>query len=167
MKHTYTYIVYGVPPPKHFHGILGEIELFQVKMLLAGGKTLITEQYDGEDPIEWYKTTLEEQEIFVKQSKEQKFGATRYIWLEVDTEKTPIDEFASWHDIDAKDTETLAWRTFNYPVCPATKKECLGLAVKAREICITSSATNKQSQPLMLSTVLDAILHATVTSTTF
>ena len=158
MKHAYTYIVYGVPPPRSFKGILGEIELFQINLLLAGGKTLITEQYDGEDPIGWYTQTLEEQEIFVKQTKEQKIGTTRYIWLEVDTEKTPIEEFATWRDVDPNDTETLAWRTFFYPVTPATKKECLGLAVKAREI----TSTNPQSkQPLPLNTVLDAILSAT------
>ena len=159
MKHAYTYIVYGTPPPQRFNGVLGEIDLFQIKMLLAGGKTLITEQYDGEDPIGWYTKTLEEQEIIVKQTKEQKFGATRYIWLEVDTDKTPIDEFATWRDLEPNDTETLAWRTFFYPVAPATKKECLGLAVKARETIITNS---QSKQPLTLNTVLDAILQAMV-----
>ncbi len=158
MKHTYTFIVYGVPQPKQFSGILGTIELIQVKMLLAGGKTLITEQYDGEDPVSWYKATLEEQDIVVKQSKEQKLGSMRYIWLEVDTEKTPINEFQTWRDLDPKDSETLAWRTFFYPVSPTTKKECLGFAVKAREMTITDS---QSKQSLTLNTVLDAIIAAT------
>jgi hypothetical protein len=159
MKHTYTYIVYGVPTPRRFQGILGEIDLVQVKLLLAGGKTLIREEYDGDDPVDWYRTTLQEQDIVVKQSKEQKVGSMRYIWLEVDPEKTPIDEFATWRDLPQDDTETLAWRTFCYPVAPSTRKECLGLAVKAREMNLTAGPSSK---PLLLSTVLDAILHATM-----
>jgi hypothetical protein len=159
MKHTYTFIVYGVPKPQQFNGILGAIEMIQVKMLLAGGKTLIKEQYDGEDPIAWYKATLEEQEIIVKQTKEQKIGPMRYIWLEVDTDTTPIDEFQTWQDLDPKDSETLAWRTFFYPVSPTTKKECLGFAVKAREMTITDG---QSKQLLTLNTVLDAVIAAAV-----
>jgi hypothetical protein len=57
--------------------------------------------------------------------------------------------------LSSDDTNTLAWREYFYP-CEADKtKECLGLAVVAREIALTE----KKESPLYLNQVLDAILN--------
>ena len=153
MKHTF--IIYTKPKILHFNGILGEIDMFTTQLLLAGGKYLIEEIYPGKDPVEWYVQTLAEQDIIVSASKQQKYKGQNYIWLEIDPEKTPVHEFASWKDIDAKDMDTLAWRKVLYPCTSGTTKECLGLAVVAREICLTK----KGDSPLYLANVLDAILY--------
>lgn len=146
------YIVYARPPVKTFSGILGDIDLHCIWFLLSGGKTIIDETYDGSDPIGWYKNVLEEQEMFVKETKQQKFKGSTYIWLEIDTERTAIHEFTSWKELDTKDTETLAWRPFWVPCEHGTTKECLGFAVPAKEFSLSKKT------PLMLQTVLDAIL---------
>ena len=155
MKHTYTFIIYSKSVVKTFKGILGDIDVFTTHLLLAGGKYLIEEAYTGQDPIEWYSKTLQEQDIIVTASKQQKYKGQTYIWLEIDPEKTPIREFASWQEVDAKDMETLAWRKIVYPCTAGTTKECLGLAVVAREVCLTKSGRT----PLYMSNVLDAILY--------
>jgi hypothetical protein len=155
MKHTHVFIIYSKPTIRRFKGILGDIDVFTTHLLLAGGKHLIEESYTGQDPIEWYVKTLEEQDIYVSTSKQQKYKGQSYIWLEVDSEKTPIQEFTSWQEVDAKDMETLAWRKFVYPCTAGTKKECLGLAVVARELRLTRQGTT----PLYVSDVLDAILY--------
>ena len=155
MKHTVLFIVYAKPPSKRFTGILGEIDLYKIQFLLAGGKQLIQEMYDGSDPAAWYTKVLEDQDIIISASKTQKHKGHTLVWLEVDAEKTPIHEFTIWSDLPSNDTVTLAWRTFYYPcltgILPV--KECLGLAVKARETVLFPG-----KQPIMLNTVLDAIL---------
>lgn len=146
------YIVYARPPVKTFSGILGDIDLHCIWFLLSGGKNIIDETYDGTDPIGWYKNVLEEQDMFVKETKQQKYKGTSYIWLEIDVEKTNIHEFTSWKELDKHDTETLAWRPFWVPCQHGTTKECLGFAVPAKEFPLTKKGG------LMLQTVLDAIL---------
>jgi hypothetical protein len=153
MKHTF--IIYTKPKIASFNGILGGIDVFTVHLLLAGGKYLIEETYDGTEPIEWYTRTLEDQGIYISASKQQKYKGVHYVWLEVDSDKTKIEEFAVWKDIDAQDEESLAWRKFVYPCTAGTTKECVGLAVVARELKLT-----KQGQaPMHVSNVLDAILQ--------
>jgi hypothetical protein len=153
MKHTF--IIYTKPRITTFKGILGGIDMFTVHLLLAGGKYLIEESYGGKNPIEWYVQTLEGQGIYVSASKEQKYKGVQYVWLEVDIEKTHINEFASWQDLEHDDVETLAWRKFVYPCTNGTTKECLGLAVVARELKLTKG----EQAPLYVSNVLDAILY--------
>ena len=157
MKHTVLFIVYAKSPPKRFTGILGEIDLYKLQFLLAGGKQLIQETYDGPDPAAWYTKVLEDQDILISTAKTQKYKGQTIVWIEVDAEKTPIHEFTIWSDLPANDNETLAWRTFYYPcTTDATPvKECLGLAVKARETVLFPG-----KQPILLNTVLDAILSA-------
>ena len=155
MKPTVLFIVYAKEAPKHFNGILGEIDLHKIQFLLAGGKTLIQESYDGKEPDVWYKNVLEEQDIFVSNSKVQSYKGRTLVWLEVDAEKTPIHEFTIWTDLPSNDNETLAWRSFYYPCTSGTTIECLGLAVKARETTLFPG-----KQPIMLHTVFDAILSA-------
>jgi hypothetical protein len=154
MKHDKVrFIVYARQDPKRFTGILGEIDLHKIQFLLAGGKYIIEETYTGENPAEWYTKVLSEQDIIIRASQEQTVKGNRLVWLEVDAEKTPIDEFTVWTDLPASDNETLAWRPFLYPCTAGTNKECLGLAVKARETPLT-----QDKHPIMLHAVLDAIL---------
>jgi len=152
---TYTFIVYAKDPPKIFSGILGEIDLHTLQFLLVGGKYSIEETYSGTDPTEWYTGILEQQDIFIVQGKQQKYKGETFIWLEVDLERTPIQEFTSWKDLSDSDEETLAWRTFYYPCYKGTVKECLGFAISAREIYL-----QKNKRTLQLNTVIDAILSS-------
>ena len=147
-----TYLVYGVEAPKSFKGILGQLNLFTVHLLLQGGKTLIEEAYAGDDPVEWYTKTLEEQEIYVQASKQQSYKGQTIIWLEVDTVKTPIHEFTAWSELPESDTETLAWRSIWYPCSVESGKECLGLATAAKDIPLQTT-----KHPLTLQQVLDAV----------
>lgn len=153
-KQTIQYIVYSKAPPKQFTGILGTLDLHCVWFLLSGGKTIIEESYDGADPVAWYKDVLEQQEMVICSSKQQKFKGQIYVWLEVDYEKTPIQEYTTWRDIQPSDTETLAWRPFWIPCETGTTKECLGFAVKNREYALQGK---QYKQPILLQTVLDAI----------
>jgi len=155
MNRIYTFIVYAKAPPKQFSGILGEIDLHAIQFLLVGGKYSIEETYAGSDPVEWYSEILEQQGIIVSQGKLQKYKGETFIWLQVDLERTPIEEFTSWSELDPSDTETLAWRTFYYPCYKGTTKECLGFAISAREIYL-----QKTKRVLQLNTVLDAILSS-------
>jgi len=155
MKGLYTFLVYAKGPPRQFSGILGDIDLHAIHFLLMGGNYSIEETYSGSNPVEWYTDILEQQGIFVVQGKQQKFKGETIIWLEVDLERTPIEEFTAWSELDPSDMETLAWRTFYYPCHKGTTKECLGFAISAREICL-----QKNKQTLRLNTVLDAILSS-------
>jgi hypothetical protein len=154
MKDAYTFVFYTPPVLKKFNGILGEIDLYHVSLLLAGGKYLVEEQYDGNDPIEWYTNIMKEQGIFISNSKTQTYKGKKYIWMEIDAEKTPVDEFMTWQQISPNDTDNLAWRTFYVPCAEGTKTECLGLGVVARE----KNMTEPNKQPIKLSTLLDGIL---------
>jgi hypothetical protein len=71
----------------------------------------------------------------------------------VDTTKTVISEFTAWNELDKTGTESLAWKTYLYPCESGTTKECLGFAVPARELAMQTC-----SKPIMLRTILDAIL---------
>lgn len=153
MKQRYTFIIYARQGAKQFQGILGEFTLHSVQLLLAGGKTLIEEEYDGSDPIEWYRSVLAEQEIIVKESKQQHFKGRHYIWLEVDADKTPIHEFTTWNELSKNDLESLAWRQVWYPIQATTGKECLGFSGVANTI----SLQTKQNG-LSMKEILEAIL---------
>jgi hypothetical protein len=154
MKHTYTFIFYTPPKMKKFNGILGEIDMYSIQFLLAGGRYLVEEQYDGEDPIAWYTEIMKEQCIYISNSKMQTFKGKKYVWMEIDAEKTPVDEFMTSQQVSPTDTDILAWKTFHIPCTGGSKTECLGLGVVAREYVMTE--TNKT--PVMLSSLLDGIL---------
>jgi hypothetical protein len=105
MKHdTVRFIVYASQVPKEFTGILGAITLHKFMFLLAGGKYLIEETYTGANPAEWYTKVLGEQDIFIRASQTQIIKGQSVVWLEVDAEKTPIDEFTIWTDLSADDS---------------------------------------------------------------
>jgi hypothetical protein len=153
MKSKYVFIVYAKDAPKQYNGILGSIDLYKIQLLLHGGKYLLEEMYDGKDPVGWYKDILEKQDIFIHQGKQQVWKGQTIIWFEVDTTKTVISEFTAWNELDKTDTESLAWKPYLYPCQSGTTKECLGFAVPARELAMQTC-----SKPIMLRTILDAIL---------
>jgi hypothetical protein len=154
MATVYTYIIYTKPTSKRMSGILGEIDLYTIHFLLAGGKLLVEEKYDGPDPVGWYSTILAEQGIHISNTKQQKYKNRTCIWLEVNPETTPIEEFTSWKEVEGDASDTLAWRTVYYPCTAGTKTECVGIAVAARDV----SFTDKKSTPMYLTTILEAIL---------
>jgi hypothetical protein len=131
----YSFFVYAKEEPKQFEGILGKIDLYTVHMLLAGGKKVIVESFDGsaEKAVAWYTEYMKEQEIYFKSSKI--IGTT--IWMEVDLEKTPVNEFTQAHELEESDLETLAWKILWYPCTAGTKNECLGFAVSTHEYQIS------------------------------
>lgn len=157
MKNKYTFIIYTKPKAKQFSGILGEIDVYRFQLLLAGGKYIIEEQYQEKDAIKWYISILEQQGIIVANSKQQKYKGDIYIWLEVDSEKTPISEFTMWNELDKEDNESLAWKTFYYPCKANTNTECLGFGIVARETIVSAP----KRSPIYLNEVFDGIFQAT------
>jgi hypothetical protein len=154
MAPVYTYIIYTKPTSKRITGLLGDIDLYTIHFLLAGGKLLVEEPYAGPDPIEWYSSILAEQGIHISNTKQQTYKHRTCIWLEVDPEQTPIDEFTSWKEVNDGTLDILAWRTVYYPCTAGTKTECVGMAVAAKDI----SFTEKRTPPIYLHTILEAIL---------
>jgi len=155
-KSRYTFIIYTTPSRTPCTGILGTFELCTVQFLLAGGKYLIEEEYDGKDPVKWYIYTLKEQDISVTSSKQQKYKGQNYVWLEVDPVKTPIQEFTIWTEVPESDIDTLAWRKIMYPCSAETSAECLGFTVATREM----NMVEPKKTPMYLNTILDAILFS-------
>jgi hypothetical protein len=131
--------------------------MYTIRLLLAGGKYLVEEQYEGNDPIVWYTEIMKDQGIYIANSKTQIYKSKKYIWMEIDSEKTPVDEFMTWKQLSPEDTDALAWRTFYIPCTANTRNECLGLGVIAREQVMTEP--NKP--PILLNTILDGILSTT------
>ena len=157
---TIQFLVYCQEPPKTFTGgLLGSIELHVIHLLLAGGKTLIEENYSGTDPVGWYTQCLEDQGMTVQSSRLQTYKGQTIVWLQIDHSKLKIEEYTLWTEVEEGDMETLAWRTVWYPCSAETKQECLGLAVVAKEVAIQSRAVAKN--PLTLQQVLTAIVQQT------
>jgi hypothetical protein len=155
MVSDYTFIIYAESPTKIFNGILGTIHMAYISLLLSGGKYLIREKYSGTDPATWYSQTLQEQGIFIQSSRQQTFKGRTYIWLKVDTEKTPVHEFGTWDEITEGDKDTFAWRHVVYPYSPTTGKECLGLACAAQEVLLT-----EPSQPsITMRDILESVIQ--------
>lgn len=147
------FIVYAKRPTQTRNGILGPIDLHSIQLLLAGGKYCIEEMYDGTEPEKWYTDILTEQGIYIQSSNKQNWKGRTIVWLEVDSEQTPIHEFTMWNDVEEHDVETLAWKTVCFPCTPGTNTECLGLAVPMQEInCFP------KSPKLSLYTVLQTIV---------
>jgi hypothetical protein len=148
MKKTYTYIIYMTPQVKKFSGILGEIDLHIVSLLLAGGRTIIEEQYDGQDPVGLYSNTLKDQGMQIVNTKRQIIKGKSYIWIEVlydPSQITPLN--------GQETTEELVWKQFYYPCKSGTKEECLGLMVPAKEVLLNQD----KKHPIHLAPLLDAL----------
>lgn len=140
MKHTYqkqqkknTYYVVALENPKRFDGIIGAIDLYTFHMLLTHGTTLLQEPYNAskKNQIDWYAEQLKEQEIHVKSTHLISEG--NYLII-VDTEKTNVDDYMNWRDIESTDdSSVLAWRSYSIPCHAGTKKEALGFWVCAQK----------------------------------
>ena len=139
------------PQIKKFSGILGDIDLYTCSFLLAGGKSIIEEQYDGKDPVSWYFTNLEQQDMKPLKTKTQTIKGKTYIWIEVEWDPSQINRDLSENSTSM---EELVWKSFYYPCKSNTKEECLGLMVQVKEIRMNDDIKN----PIYLNTLLDAIL---------
>jgi len=133
---VYSFIVYAKEAPRRFNGILGEIDLYTIHLLLAGGKSILQESFEGtaEEAHQWYVSHMKEQGIVCTSS--QIVNST--VWMEVDLGQTNLEEFTMEHELEKDDTESLAWRTFWYPCTGGTKIECLGFAVNTLEYTISN-----------------------------
>jgi len=133
---TVQYIVYTLEKPKKVTGLLGNLDIYVIQLLLIGGRTGIEETIKSNEPMAYYTTILEEQGMVVKSSHFETLKTIKRVWIEIDFDKTPINEYTSWKDIDEKDTETLAWKPFWIPCLEGSRVELLGLSVVARETAI-------------------------------
>lgn len=150
----YYFIVYARLPKRQVEGILGELDIYTFQFLLSGGKHCIQETYTGTNPEEWYTEFLREQGIMIQESHVTQSKTRTYIWMEVNAEETPIDEFTQAEDVAEDDFDTLAWRRIVIPCEKNTVRECLGLMVGAKEMHMDSSPTG-----LTMATVLQALLQ--------
>ena len=138
----YSFIVFAKEPPRSFNGILGNIDMYTIHLLLAGGKTILQESFNGtaQEASKWYMKHMKEQGIECRSS----VIVNSTIWMEVDLDKTNIEEFTMAYELGNSETvesnndDTLAWRTFWYPCTAGTKIECLGFAVKTLEYKISN-----------------------------
>lgn len=133
MKASIQFIIYAKEPPKKFTGILGDIDLHVIHLFLIAGSQGITEMLEPKEALSYYTNFLQEQDMTIKSSRSEIVNGQRRIWIEVDSEKTPISEYTQWNQCTPKDTDVLAWKPFWYSCTSGTTKECLGLAVAANE----------------------------------
>lgn len=133
MKHTIQYIIYSVGPPKKHNGLLGNLDTYTVYLLLLGGERGIEEYIDTSTPIEFYTNILKEQDMTIKSTLLQTIRDIRRVWIEIDSQKTNIQEYTQWKD--ATD-DNLAWKPYIFPCHEGTKNEALGLSVSAKESLI-------------------------------
>lgn len=148
IKRRLKFIIFAVDSKKTFNGIIGQIDLYSIKLLLQGGTRILEEECSSsQDPVVWYSNLLLQQDIIIKKGFEDKNNT---VWLQVDVEKTPIEEFALWNEVDPS-SEDLAWRTYWIPCTADTKTECLGFWVSAKE----SFLSNKLSIATILKKCLE------------
>jgi hypothetical protein len=133
MKHQVQCIIYAKEPPKKFSGILGDIDLYTIHLFLVAGHDGIFETIEAQNPLDFYTSFLKEQDMCIRSSRMEIVQGIKRVWIEVDTEKTPISEYTQWNQCSPTDTDTLAWKSYWVPCTAGTTKECLGLAVAATE----------------------------------
>jgi hypothetical protein len=134
MKHTIQYIIYSIGIPKKHTGLLGNLDTYVLYLLLLGGKDGIEENIETKEPIEFYTNILKEQDMVIKSTFYEKLKGIERVWIEIDSEKTNINEYKNWRE--TTDPETLAWKPFIIPCIEGTKNEALGLSVMAKETYI-------------------------------
>jgi len=148
-----SYVIYSKEAPKQFNGIIGAIDLHCCHLLLSGGKSIIEEKVpNNKEPLSWYIEMLEQQDIYICKSFIDKKGI---VWLEVDTAKSPIEEFASWRELDPKSptlSEEIAWKSYWIPCKANTTEECIGFWVSAKEEYLTKT--------ISVASVLKTIMNA-------
>jgi hypothetical protein len=153
---TVQYIVYTLETPRKVSGLLGALDIYCIQLLLIGGRTGIEESVNAKDPVAYYTTILEEQGMVVKSSHLETLKAIKRVWIEIDSEQTPIHEYTSWKDVEEKDTETLAWKPFWIPCLEGSRTESLGLSVVARETAVFRGKHKVTLQDIF-STLLSAL----------
>jgi hypothetical protein len=154
MKHNTQYIVYSVKPKKQVTGLIGNIDIYVVQLLLAGGKIGIEETVNSENHIEFYSTFLEEQGMIIKSTHHEIIKDIHRIWIEIDNEKTNFKEYSTWKEVDMNDMETLAWKPYWIPCLEGTKMESLGLSVISKEMNIFAGKYRVSVYDI-LTTILD------------
>jgi hypothetical protein len=151
MKQTIQYIIYSVGTPKKHTGLLGNLDTYTVYLLLLGGKVGIQETIETSTPVEFYTNILKEQDMVIKSTQLENLKGFLRVWIEIDSEKTNIQEYTQWRD--ASDPESLAWKPYIIPCREGTKTEALGLSIGAKETLIFKGK-HKVSIYDILSTVL-------------
>ena len=154
MKHQVQCIIYAKEPPKKFTGIIGEIDLHTIHLFLAAGHQGITETIEAKNPIEFYTSFLKEQDMIIKSARMESVGTLKRIWIEIDTDQTPISEYTQWNQCEPTETDTLAWKPFWISCTAGTTKECLGLAISATEQRLFTGKA-----PLSLQAIFTTILQ--------
>lgn len=152
---TVQYIVYTLETPKKVSGLLGALDIYCIQLLLIGGRIGIEETVNAKDPVVYYTKILEEQGMIVKSSQLETLKTIKRVWIEIDSEQTPIHEYTSWKDVDENDTETLAWKPFWFPCLEGSKTEGLGLSVVARETSIFTGKYKVTLHDIFLSVLKD------------
>ena len=61
-------------------------------LLLLGGKDGIEENIETKEPIEFYTNILKEQDMVIKSTFYEKLKGIERVWIEIDSEKTNINE---------------------------------------------------------------------------
>lgn len=148
MTRIYSFLVYLRHPPKSVTGILGTFQFHSFSFLLAAGKRILTEPFEGTptEALAWYCDNLREQGMTVVSSR----IADGSLWIEVSPD-TPLDEYLTAEEVEETDTETLAWRRVWYPV--ADGKECLGFAVSHKEFVLGSHTKGQITMDAVLQTL--------------
>ena len=134
MKHTIQYIIYCINPKNQVIGLLGTLDTYKINLLLIGGSKGIEEIIDTASPIEWYTNILSEQGMIIKSTKLENLKGIKRVWIEIDSEKTNLNEYTSWKEVNSDDKETLAWKPYWITCLEDSKTEFLGLSVVAKEI---------------------------------
>jgi hypothetical protein len=131
VQQKHTYYVVAVEPPKKVTGIIGALDIYVAHILLENGSSPPQELCQpGVDPIAWYRSHLETQDIYT--SGGAAFGEASIIY--VDTAKTNVDEFMNVRGLSPAELEgSMAWRSFIIPCHAGTTKEALGFWVCAQK----------------------------------
>jgi hypothetical protein len=132
VQQKHTYYVVAVEPPKKVTGIIGALDIYVAHILLENGSSPPQELCrPGVDPIAWYRSHLESQDIYT--SGGEAFGPSESI-IYVDIAKTNVDEFMNVRGLSPAELEgSMAWRSFIIPCHAGTTKEALGFWVCAQK----------------------------------
>ncbi len=130
-----TFYVVAVEPPRHFHGIIGPLDLYKIHVLVEGTGQPLQEvcPLSSDDAASWYRSHLESQGLTF--TKTQSITPIVHI-LWVNTETTSLDSYAQFNSLSAEertDPGVSAWKTYYLPCHAGTKKEALGFWVCASQ----------------------------------
>jgi hypothetical protein len=136
VQQKHTYYVVAVESPKKTTGIIGALDIYVTHILLENGTTPPQELCQpGVDPIAWYRSHLETQDIYTCGGAAFDDGTSAGASIiYVDTAKTNVDEFMNVRGLSPAELEgSMAWRSFIIPCHAGTTKEALGFWVCAQK----------------------------------